>query len=207
MHLSCRNQDRDRARRPRLVEQGRIRQCRRPAEWWCDRHADVVVAGPIGQRDPRVRRAPPLELEGGELNEHTRMSWQRQAARSCQRGVHARQLRPSVRRGWLPGRLSRRRHSRRFEPLRLRAPTGSAWLHFMPFRSYPATLSPAPTSQKCRARGGTRTRTPFRTMDFESIASAIPPPGPMASQPIRRPERSRAMQTRRPRDGTTVETT
>ncbi len=27
------------------------------------------------------------------------------------------------------------------------------------------------------ARGGIRTRTPFRTVDFESTASAIPPPG------------------------------
>ena len=29
-----------------------------------------------------------------------------------------------------------------------------------------------------RARGGIRTHTPFRTADFESAASAIPPPGP-----------------------------
>ncbi|MEY3806570.1 MAG: hypothetical protein RIR69_1382 [Actinomycetota bacterium] len=28
------------------------------------------------------------------------------------------------------------------------------------------------------ARGGTRTHTPFRTTDFESVASAIPPLGP-----------------------------
>src|SRR5664280_2397468 len=35
-----------------------------------------------------------------------------------------------------------------------------------------------------RARGGIRTRTPFRTVDFESTASAIPPPGPARSQPI-----------------------
>jgi hypothetical protein len=27
------------------------------------------------------------------------------------------------------------------------------------------------------ARGGIRTRTPFRTADFESAASAVPPPG------------------------------
>ena len=30
------------------------------------------------------------------------------------------------------------------------------------------------------ARGGIRTHTPFRTEDFESSASAIPPPGPVA---------------------------
>lgn len=28
------------------------------------------------------------------------------------------------------------------------------------------------------AQGGTRTHTPFRTTDFESVASAIPPLGP-----------------------------
>jgi hypothetical protein len=32
-------------------------------------------------------------------------------------------------------------------------------------------------SQIQRARGGIRTRTSFRTVDFESTASAIPPPG------------------------------
>ena len=31
------------------------------------------------------------------------------------------------------------------------------------------------------ARGGIRTRTPSRTMDFESTASAIPPPGPVGA--------------------------
>ena len=35
--------------------------------------------------------------------------------------------------------------------------------------------------QNKRARGGIRTRTPFRIVDFESTASAIPPPGPVSS--------------------------
>jgi hypothetical protein len=34
------------------------------------------------------------------------------------------------------------------------------------------------------ARGGTRTHTPFRTTDFESVASAIPPLGPGAEERI-----------------------
>ena len=40
-----------------------------------------------------------------------------------------------------------------------------------------------------RARSGIRTRTPFRTMDFESIVSAVPPSGPAAEPnlaPMRR---------------------
>ena len=40
------------------------------------------------------------------------------------------------------------------------------------------------------ARGGIRTRTPFRTMDFESIASAIPPPGPAGRSPAQMPSPS-----------------
>ena len=34
------------------------------------------------------------------------------------------------------------------------------------------------------ARGGTRTHTPFRTTDFESVASAIPPLGPGTDERI-----------------------
>src|SRR3954462_10013070 len=43
-----------------------------------------------------------------------------------------------------------------------------------------------------RARGGIRTHTPLRTMDFESIASAIPPPGRGASVPSERGSVARA---------------
>ena len=37
-----------------------------------------------------------------------------------------------------------------------------------------------------RARGGSRTRTPFRIVDFESTASAVPPPGPVVTCRSRR---------------------
>src|SRR5664279_1886290 len=45
---------------------------------------------------------------------------------------------------------------------------------------YPLVTSwPVADDRRTGARGGIRTRTPFRTMDFESTASAIPPPGPV----------------------------
>src|SRR5690606_14671557 len=46
--------------------------------------------------------------------------------------------------------------------------------------AFAVTAGVTPSKGSQRARGGTRTHTPSRTADFESAASAIPPPGPAA---------------------------
>lgn len=59
------------------------------------------------------------------------------------------------------------------------APTGAATLHLGPELEIAVTKDVAPrrSPEPKVAQGGSRTLTPLRIVDFESTASAIPPPG------------------------------